>query len=298
MARTPTLVRRQLLRLTAGIAAYPLLSRRVWARSYPARPVRIVVGFPPGSTPDIVVRVVGQPLSERLGQQFIVESRPGAGTNIATEIVVRAPPDGYTLVAAVTTNAINASLYPDLGFNFARDIAPVAMIGVTPFVMVVNSSVPANTVSEFIAYAKRNPGKINMASPGIGTTAHFMGELFNMMTGIDLVHVPYRGNYLPDLFGDRVQVVFSSIPQLVEHIRTGKLRALAVTSATRLDVLPGIPAIGEVVPGYKADGWIGIGAPRNTPAEIVAKLNERINAIVGAPSTKAQLVEWASTPRR
>jgi tripartite-type tricarboxylate transporter receptor subunit TctC len=296
MARTPTLARRNFLRLTAGIAAYSSVSRRVWAQSYPSRPVRIVVGFPPGSTPDIVARIMSQPLSERLGQRFIVESRPGAGTNIGTELVVRAPPDGYTLVAAVTTNAINASLYPHLGFNFVRDIVPVAIIGVTPFVMVVNPAVPAKTVPDFIAYAKGNPGKLNMASQGVGTTAHFMGELFNMMTGIDLVHVPYRSNYLPDLFGNRVQVVFSSIPQVLEHIRTGKLRALAVTSATRLDVLPGIPAIGEVVPGYKADGWIGIGAPKDTPIEIVNKLNEQINAIVDALSTKAQLVDVGVNP--
>jgi tripartite-type tricarboxylate transporter receptor subunit TctC len=297
MTRTPRLARRKFLRLTAGIAAYFPMSRRVWAQSYPTRPVRIVVGFPPGSTPDIVARVLGQPLSERLGQQFIVESRPGAGTNIATEIVVRAKPDGYSLLAAVTTNAINASLYPDLAFNFAHDIAPVAMIGVTPFVMVVNPSIPAKSVAEFIVYAKHNPGKVNVASPGIGTIAHFMGELFNMMAGTDLVHVPYRSNYLPDLFGDRVQVVFSSIPQMIEHIRSGKLRALAVTSATRLDVLPGTPAIGEVVPGYEADGWIGVGAPKNTPDDIVGKLNEQINAIVGAGSTKAQLADLGVDPR-
>jgi tripartite-type tricarboxylate transporter receptor subunit TctC len=293
---TPTLARREFLRLTTGLAALGALPRRVRAQSYPARPVRIVVGFPPGSTPDIVARIIGQPLSGRLGQQFIVESRPGAGTNIGTEVVVRAPADGYTLLMAVTTNAINASLYPHLGFDFTRDIVPVAIIGATPFVMVVNPSVPARTVAEFIAYAKRNPGKVNMASPGNGTTAHFMGELFAMMTGIDLVHVPYRSSYLPDLFGGQVQVVFSSVPQMIEHFRTGKLRALAVTSATRLGVLPGTPTIGEAVPGYAADGWIGIGAPRNTPAEIIDKLNQQINAVIGAADTRARLADVGVKP--
>lgn len=221
MTRTSNLRRREFMGLTAGSAALASLSRIARAQSYPARPVRIVVGFPPGSTPDIVARIIGQPLSERLGQQFVVEGRPGGGTNIATEAVVRAAPDGYTLLMAVTTNAINVPLYPNLGFSFIRDIVPVAMIGGAPFVMVVSTSFPAKTVPEFIAYAKANPGKINMASPGIGTTAHFMGEQLRMMTGIDLEHVPYRSSYMPDLFAGQVHVVFSSIPQLIEHIRTG-----------------------------------------------------------------------------
>ena len=296
MTRTSTLARRKFLRLTAGSAALASLSRIAWAQSYPARPVRIVVGFPPGSTPDIVARVIGQPLSERLGQPFVVDARPGAGTNIATEAVVRAAPDGYTLLMAVTTNVINVSLYPNLGFSFIRDIVPVAMIGGAPFVMVVSASFPAKTFPEFIAYAKANPGKVNMASPGIGTTAHFMGELLRMMTGIDLVHVPYRSSYMSDLFGGQVHVVFSSIPQLIEHIRTGKLRALGVTSAARVDVLPGIPAIGEFVPGYEASGWIGIGVPKNTPAPIVEKLNAEINAVIAVAGTKARLVDLGVEP--
>jgi tripartite-type tricarboxylate transporter receptor subunit TctC len=297
MSRTPQLARREFLRLTAGIAALCSLSRRARSQSYPVRPVRIVVAFPPGSTPDIAARVVGQPLSEQFGRQFIVESRPGAGTNIGTEVVVRAAPDGYTLLIAVTTNAINSSLYPDLGFNFARDIAPVAMIGDTSFVMVVNPAFPAKTLAEFIIHAKANPGRVNMASPGNGTTAHFMGELFMMMAGVELVHVPYRSSYLPDLFGGQVQVVFSSIPQMIEPIRSGKLRALAVTSARRLNVFPEIPAIGEVVPGYEADGWIGVGAPRNTPAPIVDKLNQEISAAISDASTKARLIELGIVPR-
>jgi len=294
--RKSKLARREFLRLTFSIAAFASLSRPAGAQVYPARPVRLVVGFPAGSTPDIVARVVGQPLSEKLGQQFLVEARPGAGTNIATEVVARAAPDGYTLLMAVTTNAINVSLYPNLDFSFIRDIVPVAMIGGAPFVMVVNASFPAKTVPEFIAYAKANPGKVNMASPGIGTTAHFMGELLRMMTGIDLVHVPYRSSYLSDLFGGQVNVVFSSIPQLIEHIRTGKLRALGVTSATRVDVLPEIPAIGEFVPGYEASGWIGIGAPKNTPAPIVEKLNAEINAVIAVAGTKARLVDLGVEP--
>jgi tripartite-type tricarboxylate transporter receptor subunit TctC len=296
MTRTSNLARREFLRLTASSAALASLSRPVRAQSYPARPVRIVVGFPAGSTPDIVARIIGQPLSERLGQQFVVEARPGAGTNIATESVVRAAPDGYTLLMVVTTNAINESLYPNLGFSFIRDIVPVAMIGGAPFVMVVNASFPAKTIPEFIAYAKANPGKVNMASPGIGTTAHFMGELLRMMTGIDLVHVPYRSSYMSDLFGGQVQVVFSSIPQLIEHIRTGKLRALGVTSATRVDMLPEIPAIGEFVPGYEASGWIGIGVPKNTPALIVEKLNAEINAVIAVAGTKARLIDLGVEP--
>jgi len=296
MSSKSKLARRKFLRLTVGVVAFASLSRPAGAQVYPARPVRIVVGFPPGSTPDIVARVVGQPLSERLGQQFVVEARPGAGTNIATEVVARAAPDGYTLLMVVATNAINVSLYPNLGFSFIRDIVPVAMIGGAPFVMVVNASFPAKTIPEFIAYAKSNPGKVNMASPGIGTTAHFMGELLRMMTGIDLVHVPYRSSYMSDLFGGQVQVVFSSIPQLVEHIRTGKLRALGVTSATRVDVLPEIPAIGEFVPGYEANGWIGIGAPKNTPAPIVGKLNAEINAVIELAGTQARLVDLGVEP--
>lgn len=296
MTKTRILARREFLRVAAGAGVLSVLPRPAWAQSYPARPVRIVITFPPGSTPDIVARVIAQPLSERWGQQFVIESRPGGGTNIGTEYVVRAQPDGYTLLLSVTTNAINASLYPHLAFDFIRDIVPVARIGNLPFAMVVDASFPASSLAEFIAYARANPGKVNIASPGVGTSAHVMGELFMMMTDIDLVHVPYRSNYMPDLFGGRVQVVFSSIPQLIEYIRAGKLHALGVTSATRLDLFPAVPAIAEAVPGYEASTWMGIGAPAGTPAPIVDALNAQINAVIVAPDTKARLVEFGVTP--
>jgi tripartite-type tricarboxylate transporter receptor subunit TctC len=291
------LPRRQFLHLAAGAAALPALSRGARAQAYPARPVRLIVMFPAGSAPDIIARLAGQWLSERLGQQFVIENRPGFGGNIATEFVVRAPPDGYTLLMPVSTNAVNATLYPNLSFNFVRDIAPVARIANAPFVVVVPPSSPARTLPEFIAYAKANPGKINMASAGNGTSPHIFGELFQIMTGVNLVHVPYRGGYIADLLAGQVHVVFNPIPQSLELIRTGKLRALAVTTAKRVEALPEIPAVGEFVPGYEAAGWYGLGVPRNTPAEVVSKLSEAMNAALADPTTKARLADLGVQPR-
>ena len=290
------LPRRQFLHLAAGAAALPALSRTARAQAYPVRPVRLIVMFPAGSAPDIIARLAGQWLSERLGQQFVIENRPGFGGNIATEFVVRAPPDGYTLLMPVSTNAVNATLYPNLSFNFVRDIAPVARIANAPFVVVVPPSFLAKTLPEFIAYAKANPGKINMASAGNGTSPHIFGELFQIMTGVNLVHVPYRGGYIADLLAGQVHVVFSPIPQSLELIRTGKLRALAVTTAKRVEALPDIPAVGEFVPGYEAAGWYGLGVPRNTPAEVVSKLSEAMNAALADPSAKARLADLGVQP--
>jgi tripartite-type tricarboxylate transporter receptor subunit TctC len=280
------LPRRQFLHLAAGAAALPIVAR---AQTYPTRPVRIVDGFAAGTTTDVVARIIAQWMSERFGQQFVVENRPGAGTNIATEAVVRAAPDGYTLLWVTGTNAINATLYDNLNFNFIRDIAPVASIYSTPFVMVVNPSVPAKTVPEFIAYAKANPGKLNMASTGIGSGPHVYGELFKAMAGVDLVHVPYRGNPMPDLLGGQMQVYFSPIPASIEYIRAGKLRAVAATTATRLEVLPDVPTIGSFVPGYEASGWSGIGAPKSTPTEAIERLHREINAGLANPGIKGRL---------
>jgi tripartite-type tricarboxylate transporter receptor subunit TctC len=262
-----------------------------WAQAYPTRPVRIVVGFPAGGGSDITARLVGQWLSERLDQQFIIDNRPGAATNIATEAVVRAPADGYTLLLCGVFNAANAMIYDKLNFNFIRDIAPVAGVLRGPYVMAVNPSVPAKTVPEFIAYAKANPGKLNMASPGNGTGSHVAGELFKMMAGVEMVHVPYRGSTpaLTDLLGGQVQVMFDATPSSLPHIRAGKLRPLAVTTATRLEVLPDIPTVGDFVPGYEASIWFGVGAPKATPAEIVDKLNKEINAGLADPKIKARL---------
>jgi tripartite-type tricarboxylate transporter receptor subunit TctC len=290
------LPRRQFLHLAAGAAALPALSRTARAQAYPVRPVRLIVMFPAGSAPDIIARLAGQWLSERLGQQFVIENRPGFGGNIATEFVVRAPPDGYTLLMPVSTNAVNATLYPHLSFNFVRDIAPVARIANAPFVVVVPPSSPARTLPEFIAYAKANPGKINMASAGNGTSPHIFGELFQIMTGVNLVHVPYRSGYIPDLLAGQVHVVFNPIPQSLELIRTGKLRALAVTTAKRVEALPDIPAVGEFVPGYEAAGWYGLGVPRNTPAEVVSKLSEAMNAALADPTAKARLADLGVEP--
>ena len=289
--------RRQFLHLAAGAAALPAVSRIARAQTYPTRPVRIIVGFPPGGAADIAARLMGQWLSERLGQPFVIENRPGAGSNIATEAVVRAPADGYTLLLVSTSNAINATLYDKLNFNFIRDIAPVAGIIRVPHVMEVNPSVPAKTVPEFIAYAKANPGKINMASAGIGAAPHVSGELFKMMTGVDMVHVPYRGAApaLTDLLGGQVQVMFDTMPSSIEYIRAGKLRALAVTTATRSEALPDIPTVGDFVPGYEASAWYGVGAPKNTPAEIVDKLNKEINAGLADPKMKARLADLGGT---
>ena len=291
------LPRRNFLHLAAGAAALPAVSRIAWAQNYPSRPVRIIVGFAPGGGADIIARLIGQWLSERLGQPFIIDNRPGAGANIGTEAVVRAPADGYTLLMVGGWNAINATLYAKLNFNFIHDIAPVAGIMRVPSVMVVNPSVPAKTIPEFIAYAKANPGKINMASPGTGTGPHIAGELFKMMAGVDMMHMPYRGAgpALTDLLGGQVQVTFASMPSSVGYIRTGKLRALASTAATRSEALPDLPTVGEFVPGYEASGWFGIGAPKNTPTEIVDKLNNEINAALADPNMKARLVDLGGT---
>jgi len=289
--------RRRFLHLAAGAAALPALSRVARAQTYPSRPVRIVVGFPPGGPTDIAARLIGQSLSERLGQQFVIENRPGAGSNIGTEAVVRAPPDGYTLFLAYSANAINATLYDKLNFNFIRDIAPVAAINREPLVMLVNPSFPAKTVPEFIAYAKANPGKINFASGGNGTPPHVSGELFKMMTGVNLVHVPYRGGgpALTDLLGGQVQVMFVAISASIEYVRAGNLRPLAVTTASRSDALPDIPTVGDFIPGYEASTWGGIGAPKSTPAEIIDKLNKEINAGLVDPKLKARLANMGST---
>ena len=287
------LPRRYFLHLAAGAAALPTLPGIARALDYPTRPVHIIVGFPAGYASDIVARLVGQSLSERLGRQFVVENRPGASSNIGTEIVVRAPPDGYTLLEVTSANA---QVYPNLNFNFIRDIAPVAGIGRTLFVMVVNPSVPAKTIPELIAYAKANPGKINYASPGVGSTPHLMGELFKMMTGVDWVHVPYRASFVPDLLGGQVQAAFTPISQTIRPIREGKLRALAVTTAARLDLLPDTPALGESVTGYEASGWQGIGVPKNTPSEIVERLSKEINAVFADPLAKARLVSLGFEP--
>jgi len=260
--------------------------------------VRWIVGFAPGGGNDIVARLMGQWLSERLGQPFIIDNRPGGGTNIATEAVVRAPADGYTLLMVGTTQAINATIYDKLNFNFIRDIAPVASIDRDALVMAVNPSVPARTVPEFIAYAKANPGKISMASAGIGSTGHMSGELFKMMTGVTTLHVPYRGiaPALNDLLGGQVQVTFASMPSAIEYVRAGNLRALAVTTATRSPVLPDIPTVAEFVPGYESSFWTGVGAPKNTPAEIVDKLNKEINAVLADPKSKTRLADLGGTP--
>ncbi len=271
------LARRQFLHLAAAAAAIPAVSRVAWAQTYPTRPVRLIVGYAAGGTYDILARLIGQWLSERLGQPFVIENRPGASTNIATETVVRATADGYTLLMAGPANAINASLYDKLGFDFIRDIAPVAGITREPLVMEVHPSLPTKSVPELIAYAKANPGKINMASPGNGSSGHVAGELFKMMTGVNMVHVPYRGAApaLTDLLGGQVQVYFGAAPASIEYIRSGKLRALGVTTATRSEALPDIPTVGEFVPGYEASAWYGVGAPKNTPPEIIDKLNRR-----------------------
>ena len=291
------LPRRQFLHLAAAAVALPAVSRIAMAQTYPMRPVRFIIGYPPGGSADITARLMGQWLSERLGQPFIIESRPGAGTNLATEAAVRAPPDGYTILLVAPANAINATLYDKLNYNFIRDIAPVAGIIRFPNVMEVHPSVPARTVPEFIAYAKANPGKLNMASSGNGSTIHMSGELFKMMTGVNLVHVPYRGGALAltDLIGGQVQVMFDNVPTSAEHIRAGKLRGLAVTSTTRSDVLPDLPTVADFVPGYEASAWYGIGVPKSTPAEIIDKLNKQVNAILADANSKARLAELGAS---
>jgi tripartite-type tricarboxylate transporter receptor subunit TctC len=291
------LPRRKFLHLAASAAALPGASRVAWAQAYPSRPVRIMVGFAPGGGTDIMARLIGQWLSERLGQQFVVENRPGAGTNIATEAVVNAPADGYTLLLAGLPNASNATLYGNLKFNFIRDITPVAGIVREPFLLEVNPSLPVNSVPELIANAKANPGKINMASAGIGAGNHIFGELFKMMAGVSMVHVPYRGSgpALVDLLSGQMQIMFNPMSTSIGYVRAGKLRALAVTTATRLPVLPDIPAVAEFVPGYEGSFWTGIGAPTNTPAEIIDKLNSEINAALADPKMKARFAEWGDS---
>ena len=291
------LPRRTFLHLAAGAAALPSVSRVAWAQSYPTRPVRILVGFAAGQAIDIIVRIVAQSLSDQLGQQFVIENRPGAGGNLAAEVVVRSPPDGNTLLAVGMNNMINATLYERLNFNFIRDIAPVASILRAPQVMLVNPSVAARTLPEFITYAKANPGKINMASAGIGRPTHLSGELFKMMTGINMLHVPYRGSpaALTDLIAGQVQVMFDNVASSIEHIRIGRLRALAVTTTTRWEGLPDIPTVSDVVPGFETGGMAGIGAPKGTPPEIVEKLNKGINSAIADVKVKTRLVELGGT---
>jgi tripartite-type tricarboxylate transporter receptor subunit TctC len=289
--------RRNLLRLAAGSAALPALSRIAKAQTYPARSVRIVVGWPAGGVADIVARIMGQWLSERLNQPFLIENRPGASGNIGTEAVARTPPDGYTLLIVSIVDAINATLYDKLNFNFIRDIAPVASFIRVPNVMVINPSVPVTSVPEFIAYARANPGKLNMGSGGVGTPHHISGELFKMMTGVNLLHVPYRGGApaVTDLLGGQLQVIFDPMPESIEHIRAGKLRALAVTTVERSESLPDVPAVADFVPGYDTSTWLGLGLPRNTPTEIVEKLNKEINAGLADPKIKARFAELGGT---
>jgi tripartite-type tricarboxylate transporter receptor subunit TctC len=291
------LPRRRFLHLAAGAAALPAISRVAWAQSYPTRPVRLIVGWPAGGAGDLLARLIGQRLSERLGQPIIIENRPGAGGNLATEAVVRAPADGYTLLQIGANNAVNATLYDKLNFDFIRDIAPVASVSRNLTVLVVHPSFHAKSVPELIAYARANPGKLTMASGGVGSAAHMSGELFKMMAGVDILHVPYRGGAqaLTDLLGEQVQLMFDTMSTSIQHIRAGKLRALAVTSATRSDLLPDIPTVGEFVAGYESTVWGGIGAPKDTPGEIIDTLNAEINAMLAEPAMKARMVEIGLT---
>jgi tripartite-type tricarboxylate transporter receptor subunit TctC len=292
------LPRRKFLHLLAGTAAFPAVTRIARAQAYPTRPMRWIVPFPPGGAADITARIVGQWLSERLGQQFIIENRPGAGTNIGTEAVAKASPDGYTLLLVSVANTVNATLYEKLNFNFIRDIAPIAGLIRGPLVFELHPSVPAATIPEFIAYAKANPGKINMASAGNGTPGHLAGEMFKLSTGIDMIHVPYRGTgpAMNDLLPGRVQVMFDNLPTSLEHIKAGKVRPLAVTTATRSQMMPDLPTMNEFVPGYEVSSWFGIGAPKNVPVEIVDKLNNEVIAVLADPKMKARIAELSSAP--
>ncbi|HLH98573.1 MAG TPA: tripartite tricarboxylate transporter substrate binding protein [Xanthobacteraceae bacterium] len=289
--------RRKFLGLAAGAAAVPAVSRIAWVLDYPVRPVHILVGFAPGSATDILARMMAQRLSERLGQSFVVDNRPGAGGNIATEAAVNAPADGYTLLMTSGANTINPTLYEKLSFDFLKDTTPVAGVTRSPLVMEVNNAVPAKTVPEFIAYTKANPGRVNMASSGIGTSLHISGELFKMMTGANMTHVPYRSAAaaLTDLMGGQVQVLFDVIASSLSYVKAGQVRALAVTSASRSDALPGVPTVGEFVPGYEASACNGLVAPRNTPAEIVTKLNKAVNDVLAEPAMRAQLADLGAT---
>jgi tripartite-type tricarboxylate transporter receptor subunit TctC len=290
------LARRRFLHLVAGAAALPAMPRIAHAQAYPAQPIRIVVGIAAGLAPDIIARIVGQALSERLAQPVVIENRPGAAGNIAAADVARAPPDGYTLLLTVPTNTIAQTLYPNLGFDFLRDIAPVAGLARSVFILVVNPAVPAATVPELIAYAKANPGKLNLATPGVGSTPHVFGEMLKMMTGIEIQHVPYRGSIHPDLLSGQVQLSFVTIASSVAYIRDGKLRALGVTTATRAQALPDVPAIGESVPGFDASSWYGIGAPRSTPAAVIAKLDQEISAVISDEKIMARFVNLGIDP--
>ena len=288
--------RRKFLQLASGAAVLPALPRPARAQSYPSRPVRLIVTVPAGGSPDIIGRLIGQWLSEKLKQAFIVENKPGASTNLAAEGVARATPDGYTLLLATSTNAVNATLYHHLNFDFATDIAPVALIDLVPYVLEVTPSLPVKTVAEFIAYAKANPGKINMASNGIGSGPHVAGELFKMMAGVDLVHVPYTGNPYSDLIAGQVQMMFSPIPASIGYVRSGQLRALAVGSPSRIAVLPDLPTVAETLPGYDASGWHSIGAPKGTPPEVIATLSKAINADLAEPAFKDKIAKLGGIP--
>jgi tripartite-type tricarboxylate transporter receptor subunit TctC len=287
--------RRQFLQLAGAAAAFPAISRVARAENYPVRPVRIVVGFPPGSATDIDMRLVAAPLGQKLGQEFLVDNRPGAGSNLAAETVSRAAPDGYTLLAMTVTNAVNATLYQNLSFDIQKDLAPVIGTFTSPNTLVVNPSVPANTLPEFIAYAKANPGKINYASYGVGSAPNMNGELLKLMAGIDMVHVPYRQSPVPDLLGGQVQAFFGPMPITISYVRAGKLRALAVSSAKRSDALPDVPAVAELLPGFEANIWHGVGAPKGTPKEIVATLNKEINVILATPEIKEKFANIGGT---
>ena len=291
------LPRRAVLQLATAAAALPASAWIAGAESYPARPVHMIVDLPPGLAPDVLARLVGPLLSQRLGGEIVVENKPGAGGNIGAEYVVHAAPDGYTLLVMISGNAAGGALYPNLTFNFARDIAAVAFLGYTPFVVAINPSIPVKTIPELIAHAKANPGKLNFASPGAGTAPHLAFELFRMMTGVNIVHVPYRSAYVPDLLGGQVQLAFPAVPAVLGFIHSGKLQALGVTSATRMAALPDVPTIAESVPGYEGSGWVGVGAPAKTPTDIVAKLNKEINAIIGDPAMKERFVALGAEPQ-
>ena len=288
--------RREFLHLGGAAAALSVGSRMSMADTYPSRPVHMIVDVPAGLAPDVLARLVGAPLAERLGQDFVIEDKPGAGGNVGAEYVIRAAPDGYTLLMMISGNAAGAALYPNLAFDFVRDIAPIAFVGYTPFVVVVHPSVTAKTIPELIAYAKANPGKLNFASQGAGTAPHLAFELFRMMTGVNIVHVPYRSSYLPDLLAGQVQLAFATVPPVLGYIQTGKLRALGVTSTKAMEALPDVPAIAESLPGYEGSGWAGIGAPRGTPAEIIDTLNKNINAVIADPAMKARFMAQGAEP--